>query len=53
MCAQVRNADVVMVLDKGAVVAAAPHDELVATNPMYAQLVHRQMHGLQGNPSVP
>lgn len=49
----VRNADVVMVLDKGAVVAAAPHDELVATNPMYAQLVHRQMHGLQGNTSVP
>ena len=41
----VRNADVVMVLDGGVVVAAAPHDELVQTNALYANLVRRQMQG--------
>jgi hypothetical protein len=43
----VRHADVVMVLDKGAVVAAAPHDQLVATNAIYAHLVRRQLTAMQ------
>ncbi len=43
----VRHADVVMVVDRGAVVAAAPHDQLIQTNAMYASLVKRQMHSFE------
>ena len=39
----VKNADVVMIMEGGRVVAAAPHAELMKTNPLYASLVNRQL----------
>ena len=42
----IRDADQILVLDQGRIVAAGRHDELVAASPAYAEIVasqHAQM----------
>ncbi len=42
----VRNADLLVVLDRGRVVETGPHAALIARNGLYARLVRRQLGGL-------
>jgi ABC-type multidrug transport system fused ATPase/permease subunit len=39
----VQNADIVMVMENGRIVSAAPHHILMQTNALYASLVNRQL----------
>jgi ABC-type multidrug transport system fused ATPase/permease subunit len=39
----VQNADIVMVMENGRIVSAAPHHILMQTNSLYASLVNRQL----------
>src|SRR6185503_6340797 len=41
----VRNADLILVLDNGAIVERGTHDHLVAQGGLYAALVHSQLVG--------
>jgi ABC-type multidrug transport system fused ATPase/permease subunit len=41
----VRNADFLVVLDRGHVVETGSHAELVARNGLYARLIRRQLGG--------
>jgi ATP-binding cassette subfamily C protein CydCD len=43
----VRNADLLAVLDKGRVVEAGSHAELIARGGLYARLISRQLAGAQ------
>jgi len=40
--ASIRDADQIVVLDAGAVVGIGTHDELLATNPTYREIVASQ-----------
>lgn len=39
----VRNADLIMVMDKGAVVAEGKHEDLMENSPIYAEIYHSQL----------
>jgi ABC-type multidrug transport system fused ATPase/permease subunit len=39
----VRNADILVVLDRGQIVEVGSHGELVARNGLYARLIRRQL----------
>lgn len=39
------NADQILVLDKGQVVARGTHEELIEISPIYAEIYHSQLHG--------
>lgn len=39
------NADLILVLDKGKVVASGTHEELMETSPIYAEIYHSQLVG--------
>lgn len=41
----IRNADVIVVLNKGAIAEQGTHEQLVATGGIYANLVRQQMEG--------
>ncbi|MDD5466831.1 MAG: ABC transporter ATP-binding protein [Anaerolineales bacterium] len=41
----VMNADLILVLDKGQVVAQGQHDELMESSPIYAEIYHSQLVG--------
>ena len=41
----VLNADQILVLDKGQVVAAGVHEELMESSPIYAEIYHSQLIG--------
>ena len=41
----VLNADQILVLDKGQIVAAGKHEELMETSPIYAEIYHSQLVG--------
>jgi ATP-binding cassette subfamily B protein len=41
----IRNADLILVLDNGAIVERGSHEELLAQGGYYPQLVHRQLKG--------
>ena len=41
----VLNADQILVLDKGQIVARGTHEELLETSPIYAEIYHSQLHG--------
>lgn len=41
----VMSADLILVLDKGQVVAQGKHEELIETNPIYAEIYHSQLVG--------
>lgn len=43
--ATVLNADQILVLDKGRVVARGTHEELMETSPIYAEIYYSQLHG--------
>ncbi|HIQ06103.1 MAG TPA: ABC transporter ATP-binding protein [Anaerolineae bacterium] len=43
--ATVLNADQILVLDKGRIVARGTHEELIETSPIYAEIYHSQLHG--------
>ncbi|WP_213763814.1 ABC transporter ATP-binding protein [Caballeronia sp. dw_19] len=43
--ATVREADLIIVLDRGSVIEVGPHAQLLANNSIYAQLVNRQQVG--------
>jgi ATP-binding cassette subfamily B protein len=53
--ATVRHADRILVVDRGRVVAAGPHDALVVSNPLYARLAALQFgasHAMPGGEEV-
>lgn len=39
----VRNADCIFVFEQGRIVAQGPHQELLKTSPVYANLVRKQL----------
>jgi ATP-binding cassette subfamily B protein len=39
----VLNADTIVVLDQGRVAAAGPHNELIATSPIYREIYESQL----------
>ena len=41
----VLNADMILVLDKGRVVASGKHEELMESSPIYAEIYHSQLVG--------
>jgi len=41
----VLDADQILVLDRGQVVARGTHEELLETSPIYAEIYHSQLHG--------
>jgi ATP-binding cassette subfamily B protein len=41
----VLNADQILVLDKGRIVAHGTHEELMESSPIYAEIYHSQLHG--------
>ena len=41
----VLNADQILVLDRGQIVARGTHEELLETSPIYAEIYHSQLHG--------
>jgi ATP-binding cassette subfamily B multidrug efflux pump len=41
----VLNADQILVLDKGRIVARGTHEELMESSPIYAEIYHSQLHG--------
>jgi ATP-binding cassette subfamily B protein len=41
----VLNADLILVMDKGQVVARGKHEELMETSPIYAEIYHSQLMG--------
>ncbi len=41
----VLNADLILVLDKGQIVGRGTHEELLETNPIYAEIYHSQLVG--------
>jgi len=41
----VLNADQILVLDKGQIVARGTHEELLETSPIYAEIYHSQLQG--------
>jgi ATP-binding cassette subfamily B multidrug efflux pump len=43
--ATVLNADQILVLDKGRIVARGTHEELIETSPIYAEIYYSQLHG--------
>jgi ABC-type multidrug transport system fused ATPase/permease subunit len=43
----VRNADFLVVLDRGRVIESGSHAELVSRNGLYARLIRRQLGGLR------
>ncbi|MBC7249998.1 MAG: ABC transporter ATP-binding protein [Anaerolineae bacterium] len=43
--ATVLNADQILVLDKGRVVARGTHEELMETSPIYVEIYYSQLHG--------
>ncbi len=40
----VRNADLILVLDRGRIAAQGRHEELMATSPIYADIYYSQLH---------
>ena len=48
----VRNADVILVLDNGKIVEQGDHEELLAKDGFYAQLVHGQLKDEQKQTAV-
>lgn len=44
----VRSCDRIAVLDKGKLIACAPHEELLSTCPIYKEMVELQSHGMLG-----
>jgi ATP-binding cassette subfamily B multidrug efflux pump len=46
--ATVLNADQILALDKGRIVARGTHEELIETSPIYAEIYYSQLHGEQG-----
>jgi ABC-type bacteriocin/lantibiotic exporter with double-glycine peptidase domain len=49
----IRNADLILVLDKGAVVERGSHDGLLAKHGRYAELIHSQLHPETGAVTSP
>jgi len=47
----IRNADVILVLDQGTLVESGSHEELLARNGYYAQLIQSQVAGGEGRRS--
>jgi ATP-binding cassette subfamily B multidrug efflux pump len=43
----IRHADCILVLDEGALVGSGTHEELVATNPTYQEIVDSQLRGAE------
>jgi ATP-binding cassette subfamily B protein len=41
----VLNADQILVLDKGRIVARGTHEELMESSPIYAEIYYSQLHG--------
>ena len=39
------NADQILVLDKGRIVARGTHEELMESSPIYAEIYYSQLHG--------
>ena len=44
----VLNADQILVLDKGRIVARGTHEELMESSPIYAEIYYSQLHGDEG-----
>ena len=48
----VKNADLILVLEKGQIVGQGTHDELLELNPLYAEIFYAQLEGDQEQANV-